>query len=267
MPAIRIQEHWVNTDHGRLYAKQWSFEGRDQGEGSPIVLFHDSLGCVELCRDFPEHLALETGRSVIAYDRMGFGRSDPNPNKLTHRFVHDEARVGFGFLREALALDRFVAFGHSVGGGMAVVCAAVYPTACRALVTESAQAFVEELTLQSIRAAGEAFSEPGRLQRLEKYHGDKAAWVLHAWVDSWLAPEFRGWRLDDELRALRCPVLALHGDGDEYGSSRQPQRIIELAPGPSTLCLLEACGHVPHREKEALVLERIATWLGALSSV
>ena len=42
----------------------------------PIVLFHESLGCIELWRDFPRKLSQITGREVIAYDRLGFGQSD-----------------------------------------------------------------------------------------------------------------------------------------------------------------------------------------------
>ncbi|HBZ05569.1 MAG TPA: alpha/beta hydrolase, partial [Massilia sp.] len=56
-------------------------------------------------------------------------------------------------LQRELDFGRFAAFGHSVGGGMAVHCAARHPEQCLALVTESAQAFVEERTLAGIREA------------------------------------------------------------------------------------------------------------------
>ncbi|MCR2726207.1 alpha/beta hydrolase, partial [Salmonella enterica] len=84
----------------------------------------------------------------------------------------------------------FIAFGHSVGGGMGICCAAAHPDDCRALITESAQTFAEDRTLDGIRAAQRNFAEPGQLDRLKKYHGDKAAWVLSAWVDTWLSPAF-----------------------------------------------------------------------------
>lgn len=59
-------------------------------------------------------------------------------------------------------------------------------------------------------------------------------------------------------------VLVIHGDNDEYGSVRHPQRIAEHAGGPATVLILEACGHVPHREKESLLLEQIGQWLGSI---
>ena len=61
--------------------------------GSPIVLLHDSLGCIALWRDFPALLAEASGREVIAYDRLGFGHSTPYPGTLPPSFVADEARI------------------------------------------------------------------------------------------------------------------------------------------------------------------------------
>ncbi len=266
MTTIQTQDYRVQTDRGGLFARRWtparnvSIEQR-----APIVLLHDSLGCVDLWRDFPARLSIATGRNVIAYDRLGFGRSDPYPGLLSPlRFIHDEAQGGFRDLCEALALERFIVFGHSVGGGMAAACAASAPLNCAGLVTESAQVFAEDRTLQGIRDATRVFSDPGQLQRLQKYHGTKAEWVLHAWTDSWLAPEFAGWNLDEDLRRVRCPFLSLHGDNDEYGSVRHPARIAKLAAGPVTVHVLAGCGHVPHREQEKTVLAKIQTWLATI---
>ncbi|RDI98018.1 alpha/beta hydrolase [Dyella solisilvae] len=261
MQSIPTQEYWVNTDHGRLYAKRWLSPAEQANTHPPIVLFHDSLGCVALWRDFPSQLAQATGRDVIAYDRLGFGRSDAHPGKLERDFIRDEARDGVSQLRSQLGIDAFVAFGHSVGGGMAVGCAAAYPTDCTALITESAQAFVEERTLQGIREAQVSFWQPGQIERLARYHGDKASWVLHAWVGTWLAPDFAGWNLDDELRRVTCPVLAIHGDQDEFGSTLQPQRIAARVEGHSTVEIFAGVGHVPHRESTDAVLALVTAWL------
>lgn len=265
------EDFWIPTVYGRLFARRWvpatanaAARGPAPATDAPLVLFHDSLGCVALWRDVPQRLSDATGRMVIAYDRLGFGQSDPHPGMLTPRFVHDEAQGGFRALREALRLEAFVAFGHSVGGGMAIATAAVCPDACRALVTESAQAFVEDRTRAGILAARVAFAEAGQLERLAKYHGDKAAWVLHAWIDTWLADDFADWNLDEALRGVRCPALVLHGDQDEYGSPRHPQRIAALAGGGATLELLPGIGHVPHREAGDAVLARVAGWLADL---
>lgn len=225
------------------------------------MLLHDSLGCVELWRDFPERLSQATGRGVVAYDRLGFGKSDPHPGTLTLSFISEEASGSFSALRDRLELERFVAFGHSVGGAMAAVCAATFPGQCRALVTESAQAFVEDRTLEGIRNAKQAFVQQGQLDRLKKYHGDKAAWVLSAWVDTWLCAGFQGWNLDEDLPLVRCPVLAIHGAQDEYGSIRHAERIAALAGGAVITELLLDCGHVPHREQMSTVIDAVKAFL------
>jgi pimeloyl-ACP methyl ester carboxylesterase len=267
MTTPATDETWIETPRGRLYAKRWRVSAAVAAAGDarcPIVLLHDSLGCVELWRDFPARLALATRRDVIAYDRLGFGRSDRHPGALETSFVRDEAAHGFDMLRTQLGLDAFVVFGHSVGGGMAVGCAARFPDACRALVTESAQAFVEDRTLAGIRDAARRFAEPTQIERLARYHGDKAEWVLRAWVETWLSPAFRDWHLGDVLAQVRCPTLVIHGEHDEYGSPSHPDRIAARVGGPSTVEIVRDCGHVPHREHQGVVLERVGAFLRAL---
>lgn len=228
MSDTDVTEHWIDTPRGTLFAQDWATQAV---QGVPIILLHDSLGCVALWRDFPERLAVATGHRVIAYDRLGFGRSAAHPGKLALGFVEEEARQGFAALRQQLGITDFIVFGHSVGGGMAVACAATHAEHCQALVIESAQAFVEDRTLEGIRDAEQQFAVPGQLQRLSRYHGDKAEWVLRAWVDTWLSDAFADWSLDPVLPAVRCPTLSLHGEQDEFGSQAHPRRFTALTGG------------------------------------
>src|SRR3954471_16975463 len=84
-------DHWISTEQGRLFARAWAPSDLPLIAGSTIVLFHDSLGCVELWREFPERLAATTQRRVVAYDRLGFGQSDPYLGSLPANFIRDEA--------------------------------------------------------------------------------------------------------------------------------------------------------------------------------
>jgi pimeloyl-ACP methyl ester carboxylesterase len=145
---------------------------------------------------------------------------------------------------------------------MAVATAARWPERCVAVVTEAAQSFVEGRTLAGIRGARAEFERAERFERVVRYHGEKARWVLDAWIETWLDPAFAGWRLDDALRGVRCPTLALHGDRDEYGSVRHAERIARLVRGTGRAVILEECGHVPHREQPARVLDEVARLLG-----
>jgi pimeloyl-ACP methyl ester carboxylesterase len=264
MNRVSSRDFRVATERGELFARRWDAAAGPLRQRSPIILFHDSLGCVELWREFPETLALATGRSVLAYDRLGFGRSDPHPGRLEQDFIRDEAATAVQALRRQLGIGRFIAFGHSVGGGMAAVAAGRYAGDCEALVTEAAQVFVEDRTVQGIVAARDNFAQPGQMERLRRYHGDKADWVLGAWVGTWLSPRFADWSLVPDLRQVRCPVLAIHGENDEFGSIRHPQAIAGNVAGPAALRILAGCGHVPHREMGGVVLDEVAGWLAGL---
>ncbi len=254
-----VDEQLVSSAGGRLYVKSWCMAG----SAAPIVLMHDSIGCVALWRDFPVALAQATGRTVLAYDRLGFGQSDPHPGLLAEDFIAQEAEHGFRTVSDALGLQDFVVLGHSVGGGMAVNIAARFPERCRAVITEAAQAFVEDRTTAGIRDARTQFALPGQVDRLGKYHGDKAAWALSSWIDTWLSPSFSSWNLDCALAGLRCPLLAIHGEDDEYGSMAHPARMARLSGAPVTTLALPGCGHVPHREQPESVLQAIAGFLAA----
>lgn len=259
-PSASTEVLRVRIPAGELFVQRW-FPAAHDPQRPVIVLFHDSLGCVELWRDFPEQLCLRSGLEVVAYDRLGFGRSTRHPGALPLGFIGDEADSVFPLLRKALGIERFIAFGHSVGGAMASVCAARHGADCVALITESAQAFVETLTLEGIRLAKAQFREASQLERLAKYHGDKAQWVLEAWTETWLSEAFGDWTLARTAGPLGCPTLALHGDLDEYGSLAQPARIAALAGDNGRTVILDGCHHVPHREDPQRVLDRVQAFL------
>lgn len=256
--SFTSQTHHIPTPDGLLFAQVWV---PDLAQGSPLVLLHDSLGCVALWRDFPQKLAAATGRTVIAYDRLGFGNSAAHPSELALSFVADEAQQGFAQVLQYFGLENFVVLGHSVGGGMAICCAAHYPQACQGLVTIAAQTFVEDRTIAGIRSAQQQFAQPGGMERLAKYHGTKADWVLRAWTHTWLSAGFAHWRLDGVLPQVCCPTLAIHGALDEYGSNTHPQMIASTVQGPASLEILPGCGHLPHKEQAAHCVALIAAHL------
>ena len=116
---------FIEAPGGRLFARVWG--GEDLSASPSLALLHDSLGCVELWRDFPAKLAAATGLPVVAYDRLGFGRSDPRRDRLAADFIRREGATGLRALREQLGIGRMILLGHSVGGGMAVAAGAASP--------------------------------------------------------------------------------------------------------------------------------------------
>lgn len=255
---------YVDVSGGRVFVRRWM--PQTQVDEVPVVLLHDSLGCVRMWRDFPEQLACRLGKQVIAYDRLGFGESSERQLPPSLEFIEEEALSTFPELCQALNLKRVIPFGHSVGGGMAINIAAHHVSAglCSAVITESAQAFVEQRTLDGILAAKKIFSDPAQLSKLSKYHGAKAQWVLDAWTETWLAPAFCDWSLDSHLKQIRCPVLAIHGDNDEFGSCAFPRRIAGGVESDSEAVILEGFGHVPHRENPEKVMDVVSGFLSKI---
>lgn len=253
-----VKDHFVGVAGGRVFVREWP--GHDAAP--PIILLHDSLGCIALWRDFPVAIAAATGRRVIAYDRLGFGRSDAHPGVLSFDFIATEGRDALAAVLQACDVDNFVLCGHSVGGGMALSAAPRYPTRCIGVISMAAQALVEDVTIAGIHAA-QATLGPGsdRIERLKKYHGDKTRWVIDAWIETWLHPDFADWSLAPVLPHIKCPVLVMHGEKDEYGSLRHPEMIRELTGGAVEMAVLTNCGHVPYKETPERVLALMGAFL------
>ena len=100
MHDIHTQDHWIDGGQGRLFVRTWLPQA--PRSDVPIILLHDSLGSVELWRGFPASLCVHSGRPVMAYDRLGFGKSDARVGKLALDFVESEAETGFAALRQGL---------------------------------------------------------------------------------------------------------------------------------------------------------------------
>lgn len=261
MSHISVAEHKVSIMGGSVYVKTWTPD--HLASASPLILLHDSLGCTDLWRDFPAMLAAKLARTVICYDRLGFGQSTPREECPSLTFIEEEASRYFPAIKKHLRLQQYALLGHSVGGAMAINIAAKDPD-CKAVVTMSAQAFVEARTIKGIIEAKKIFAQPQQMARLEKYHGAKAQWVLHAWTQVWLSPRFENWNLLSALTKVRCPVLAIHGEHDEYGSPAFPAFIKEHTGGKAETLIMQNCAHMPHKEMPHQVIKSLNKFLGAL---
>jgi pimeloyl-ACP methyl ester carboxylesterase len=64
----------------------------------------------------------------------------------------------------------------------------------------------------------------------------------------------------DYLPAIRCPVLAIQGEDDEYATMRQIDCIAEAVADVELLKLAD-CRHSPHRDQPQAVHDAIVDWL------
>jgi pimeloyl-ACP methyl ester carboxylesterase len=85
--------------------------------------------------------------------------------------------------------------------------------------------------------------------------------MFYAWVDTWLSDEFRNWSIEKLLPLIKCPVLVIQGEDDEFGSQKQVDGIIENVNGISRQVIISETGHNPHQEKPDLVLPLITEFI------
>lgn len=233
-------------------------------ENRPVlVLLHEGLGCVALWRDFPHKLAAATGCRTLVYSRPGYGGSQAYGEPRTPRYMHHEAEVVLPALLAALAIEKPLLVGHSDGGSIALIYAGAFPDAPLGVAVMAPHEFVEAETLAGIGAARVSWQTSDWPHKLARYHAD-APRVFADWNDTWLAPAFRDWNIESYLPAIRCPVLALQGEDDEYATLRQVEVIGEQVAGAEVLKLAD-CGHSPQRDQEAAVLAALAAFVDRAS--
>lgn len=231
-----------------------------------LVFLHDSLGCIELWRDFPQKLAKKCQCNVLVYDRAGYGRSGPFTNAVRDKdYLEKEAH----YLEEILAycqIEKAILFGHSDGGSIALIAAALYPARIRGIITEGAHIFVEEVTLQGIREARLQYESTDLKKKLERYHGAKTEAMFRAWIQTWTAPFFLEWNIENLLPLIQCPALIIQGTEDEYGTPLQVKRIVEgIGPGAIPL-LVPGVGHTPHKQAPGVILEAASSFINTIIS-
>jgi len=253
----RLQAGTVELDwRGRPLSLEVQWGGSADPERPVMVFLHEGLGSVAMWKDFPQQFCDQHGLRGLVYSRYGYGNSTPRPTEEHWQpdFMHRQAFEVLPALLAALGIERPWLFGHSDGGSIALLHAARFAENLRGVIVLAPHIFVEDISVASIRLARDAYLSGGLRERLARYHADvdSAFW---GWNDIWLDPAFRDWNIEAELAAISCPVLAVQGEDDEYGTLEQIFGIARRAPQTRTL-VLPQCGHSPHRDQpEALSRE------------
>lgn len=225
-----------------------------------LIFLHEGLGSVAAWRDFPARLAADTGCRAIVYSRLGYGKSDPVPLPRRPDYMHRAALEELPALRRALAVENPILIGHSDGGSIALIHAGAGRRKVRALILEAPHVFVEDISIAGIEAAKRAYDTGDLKTRLARAH-EHVEPMFRGWNDAWLSPEFRGWNIEACLPTIACPVLAIQGADDQYGTLAQLDSIAGGVGGPFEKLVLAQCGHAPHRDQEAATLEAMAGFI------
>ena len=237
--------------------------GPGPADAPTLVFLHEGLGSIGQWRDVPAALAAATGCGALVYDRHGYGGSAPlaPPYRRTADFMHREGRVVLPELLDRLTIARTVLVGHSDGASIALIAAATGDARILGVISVAAHVFVETVTLASIRGAVAAWRDGDLRARLARYHGAAVDSAFLGWANIWLDESFAGFDITAELARVTCPVLAIQGRDDPYGSDAQLDAIAAGVAGPVECLALAGCGHAPHHEQRAAVLAAAAAFV------
>ena len=242
---------------------QW-IGGRDAAV--PLLVFlHEGLGSLSLWKDFPQQLCAAAGCRGLVYSRPGYGHSTPRSAEEVWGvdFLHRQAHEVLPALLGALGIDGPTQapwlFGHSDGASIALLYAAAYPARVAGAVVLAPHIVVEDLAVTSIAKAREAYLSTDLRQRLAKHHADPDS-AFWGWNDIWLHPPFKEWSIEREIETITCPLLAVQGVDDEYGTLEQIRGIARRLP-QTHLLELAACGHSAHRDQPERLIAASAEFI------
>ena len=123
--------------------------------------------------------------------------------------------------------------------------------------------FVEDLSVASITQAKVNYQTTNLPHKLARHHQHPDA-TFWGWNDIWLSPEFRSWNIESYLPAIRCPILCIQGEEDEYGTIAQLKAIQARVPA-TEIVMLPDCKHSPHRDQAETTLQRMVEFVAAVN--
>lgn len=254
-----------------------------RGEGPPVVLVHGLPGTGYDWNPLTDAL-VERGRHVIAYDRVGYGHSDPRPDEaftidanarellglLESRDLRDATVVGWSYggpisIFAALQDDSRIGRLVLVGSGGPSDDPAEPPAIFGLLFSAPVLAWLRSVppVARGLRAAisVQAFSEGPQPDwwmehlnaNLDQEHS------LHAWRSE-------GSQIDREgefpVGNVKAPILLIHGDDDRLAPLAIGEWLHAHAPG-SELVVIEDGSHMLPVTHTRELADRIAAFSAA----
>jgi len=238
---------------------------QNQNDENTLLLFlHEALGSIAQWKSFPQKLCDATGLNGIIYEREGYGNSSALRTERSKDYLHNYALKELpAFIEKIIAPSKkLILVGHSDGASIALLFASKFPKQVIGIISMAAHVIVEAQTLAGIAPAIQAF-EQKKLEGLHKFHGAKITDLFYAWANTWNLPEFKFWNITEELKSISCPVLAIQGKDDQYGTIKQLELIQENVGGKVEIQFVPNCSHHPHLEKTFEMIEMIKEYIAS----
>lgn len=244
---------YVNVGDAKIYYEVY-------GEGRPVLLLHGGL--YGYINEFSQYIpVLSKQFKVIAMATRGHGRSEIGNEPFSYeRYAKDVVKV----LRNE-SPDSAVVIGFSDGAITAYLLAAEYKDITRKVVAlaggidssghrkEAFEGYIKEKpedvernAPDFVRERKKLMPEPDRwLEFVEKVHGVCEKQVIVS---------------KDEARKIKCPVLTVGGDRDDYFKTEQFFDIYNTIPH-SQLAIIPNCDHVGLIEKPMVFKEIVLPFI------
>ena len=259
---------FVDLDcNGRALQLEYQWLGVGDAAQPLLVFLHEGLGSLAMWKGFPQRLCEALGCRGLVYSRPGYGRSSVRATDESWQadFIHRQAHEVLPALLQALGIDTQAhppwLLGHSDGASIALLYAARYPRQAAAVIVLAPHILVEDISILSIEQARRAYLETDLKQKLARYHDDPDS-AFWGWNDIWLHASFRAWSIENEIEAIRCPLLAIQGVDDEYGTLQQVRGIAARVAQTEVIELAD-CGHSPHRDRPQQVIAGVSRFVQA----
>ncbi len=235
---------------------------------APLIVFlHEGLGAIASWDDWPRRLCAATGCRGLVYCRFGYGGSSSRPSGQDWPidYLEQEAHIVLPAMFDALGIDVSsnppILFGHSDGGSIALLHAAAFANRVTAIITVAPHVFVEKIGLERIAKLDLAYREGPLRDKLQALHQEPDA-VFWGWSRRWQDPAFRNWNISACLPDISCPVLAVQGAQDQYGTMEQVHTVIRGAT-LAELAVIDNCRHSPHQDQPQALLDCASRFIQA----
>jgi pimeloyl-ACP methyl ester carboxylesterase len=252
---------------GRSLRLEYAFLNAERRAAPLLVFLHEGLGTPAMWRDFPQQLCDAGGFRGLLYSRYGYGGSTARPAKEQWPldYLEREARQLLpNFLRAVGADARPWLFGHSDGASIALIHAGGSGRPLAGLVLMAPHVLVEDVSVASIAAARVAYETTDLRAKLARHHADVDS-AFRGWNRIWLHPDFRPWNIEEYLPRIDCPVLAIQGEDDEYGTMEQMRCIGARVPDVELL-RLEDCRHSAHKDQPEAVIDAVTRFVDRVTA-